>query len=155
MLKRFKTMQKKGLSPVITTILLVLLAIVLAAIIFLWAKGFVKETPLKFDPSLNEDRPIEELCAKVDIQAVIVDNSIVINNLGSVPINKVQIRVYSGGSSNSEEFSVDINSGLSRTITSTLTLTGNKVEIVPILLGKMKSGEAVPYFCLKNIKSTE
>ena len=142
-------MKKKALSPVITTILLVLLAIVLASIILLWARGFVKETPLKFDSSLNEDRPIQELCDKVRLEFALFGNEISINNLGAIPVNKIQVITSAGGSSSSTDYEINVNSGDSKSVTSGVDLTGKKVEIVPILLGKLKTGYA-QYSCLNN-----
>jgi flagellin-like protein len=143
-------MKKKALSPVITTILLVLLAIVLAAIILLWARGFIKETPLKFDSSLNEDRPIQELCDKVRLEFALSGNDLSINNIGAIPVNKIQVIASAGGSSSNDEYEINLNSGDSKSLTSTVDLNGKKVEIVPILLGKLKSGPYSPYTCLNN-----
>ena len=42
-----KGLSKKGLSPIIATVLLILIVVVLAVIIYLWAKGFVKEKNIK------------------------------------------------------------------------------------------------------------
>ncbi len=143
-------MKKKALSPVITTILLVLLAIVLAAIILLWARGFVKETPLKFDSSLSEDRPIQELCDKVRLEFALSGNEISVNNIGAIPVNKMQVITSAGGSSDNTEYEINVNSGDSKSVTSSVNLIGKKVDIVPILLGKLKSGPYSPYSCLNN-----
>ena len=40
--------KKRGLSPVIASVLLILLVLVLASIIFLWARGFIGEQIEKF-----------------------------------------------------------------------------------------------------------
>lgn len=144
-------MEKKGLSPVITTILLVLLAIIISAIIWLWASTYIKETPLKFDVATNEERPIQELCAKVSIQASSSGNDVLLNNLGSIPINKVQLKISDSLSSNVLEYETNLNSGDSKTISSSIDLSGKKIDIVPILLGKMKDGSINPYPCNENI----
>lgn len=143
-------MEKKGLSPVITTVLLVLLAIVLSAIIWLWAKNFITETPLKFDPALNEERPISELCAKVVLQTSVLGDDLIVNNLGSIPVTKLQLKTSDSFSSNNLEYEVNLLSGDSKTITSTVSLLDKKIEVIPILLGKMKDGTVNPYLCGDN-----
>ena len=35
--------EKKGVSPIISTVLLIVIVIILAIIILLWSRGFVKE----------------------------------------------------------------------------------------------------------------
>ena len=42
-----KAIEKRGLSPVIATVLLVGIALVLASIVFLWAKNFIGEAVTK------------------------------------------------------------------------------------------------------------
>jgi flagellin-like protein len=149
-------MKKKALSPVITTILLILLAIVLASIILLWARGWVKETPLKFDSTLNEERPIQEICNKVLLQPIVSDQTVIVNNVGSIPVHKIELIVSYGGSSVRREYEVTLNAGDSVSIVSSIELTSDKkVEIVPVLLGKMKSGELSSYSCLNNVQLVE
>jgi flagellin-like protein len=143
-------MKKKALSPVIATVLLMLLAVVLASVILLWARGFVKETPLKFDSSVNENRPIQELCDKVRLETAISGNDVVINNIGAIPVNKISLLISSSGTSEKKEYEVNVNSGDSNIINSVVPLAGKKVELIPILLGTMKSGELSSYTCLNN-----
>ena len=137
---------KKAISPIITTILLIVLALVLALIILLWARGFMTEQVAKFDA------PIENSCKDVNLQASVSDDSITLSNMGNVPVYKIGIKVSSAGSSGIEYKEVNLVQGGSSTITSTKTLTGNSVELVPVLLGKsQKTGETKEYNCLNNL----
>lgn len=52
-------MNKKGLSPVIATVLLISIALILAIIIFLWARSFLNEKAMKFE------EPVESSCEKL------------------------------------------------------------------------------------------
>jgi flagellin-like protein len=144
--------KKKALSPVITTILLILLAIVLASIVLLWGQGFIKESLVKFDPALNEDRPIEELCDKVNFVGQVQGNSLIMNNLGEIPIHRINIKASSDVSSDSEEIEINLNVGASRTILTSLSLVGKQIEVTPILLGKNKNEEISQYSCSNNAK---
>ncbi|MBM3247764.1 hypothetical protein FJZ17_04480 [Candidatus Pacearchaeota archaeon] len=131
---------KKGLSPIITTILLVLLAVVLAAIIFLWARGFVKEGLVKFG------EPIERACDKIKIEAAINSGSLLITNRADVPIYKFKLVSSSAGSSSAQEIAQAINPGESKTISVT-GASGSK--LIPILLGNSKNNEIQEYECPK------
>ena len=79
---------KRALSPVIATVLLVMLVLVLAAIIFLWAKGFVGEQLQK------RGQPIENICKEVSFNAQFVSSGdfIEITNLGNIPIYQFDIK---------------------------------------------------------------
>ncbi len=127
---------KKALSPIITTILLVLLAIVLASIIYIWAKNFGTEQVAKFDA------PIENACADVRLEAAITaEKSISIINQGSIPVNKVKLLIINNGNSQNEENTINLVAGGAKSITTTASLIGDKVTVtlVPVLLGTAKS----------------
>ena len=79
---------KKALSPVITTILLVMIAIILAIIILMWARGFIKEGVQKFD------NPIEDVRRDVVFNAQVAGSKeISVINSGSVPIYKFGVEI--------------------------------------------------------------
>jgi len=89
---------KKGLSPVIASVLLILLVLVLAIIIFLWARGFVGEQVEKFG------RSIESVCKSVDFDVIVSGSngafySLEIVNRGNIGISGFDFKVYSGGNS--------------------------------------------------------
>jgi len=78
--------KKRGISPVVATVLLISLALVLAMIIFWWARSTIKEQELKFGA------PVGEACKDIKFNADISGENIRINNLGNVPIYGVEIR---------------------------------------------------------------
>ena len=61
---RMRKVNKRGLSPVIATVLLISIALVLAVIIFLWAKSFVGEAVSK-----EKYGRIELACADIIFRA--------------------------------------------------------------------------------------
>ncbi len=151
--------KKRGLSPVIATILLVLIAIIIAVIILLWARGFVKDAIEKSIAGKSER--IENFCKDVSFSAdatlagtITPGNpkssttlSIGITNTGDIPIYGVQITkidkakgskvnagqlILTGGSVRSGESSVgEISSNLE-------FKAEDSVLIVPILIGQVK-----------------
>jgi flagellin-like protein len=130
-------MGKRGVSPVIATVLLVLIAIILATIIFFWAKTFIGEKTLKFDQA------IESSCDDVIFDAAVVidgDNAnITIVNNGNVPIYGVEISKRDLGSetkvgtlqqtiSNGETGDIPVPADLN-------LASGEEIVITPILIG--------------------
>ncbi len=93
-------MKKQGVSPVIATVLLLVITVVLASIIFLWARGFLSESAVK------GDRAVSLSCADAQFKAEIVPDAsecrnvrggksaVDIDNIGNVPIYGVQVFEY-------------------------------------------------------------
>lgn len=138
-------MKKKGLSPVIATVLLISMAVVLAGIIFVWAKSFVGEKVQKFD------EPIENSCANIDFDAEAYLGAqgmeLHLINRGTVPLYGVKIYSESAGSVE-EQKTLDstISSGETATLPLDSSITGNLI-IVPVILGKGSSGKTGTYSC--------
>jgi flagellin-like protein len=90
---RKQFIKKKGLSPVVTTVLLIVLVIVIIGIIFLWFRGMVEEGVTKFGKN------IQLVCDDVNFDASYSsEGSINIVNKGSIPLYRVNLRIGSGGS---------------------------------------------------------
>lgn len=137
-----KLKNKKALSQIITTVLLIVLALVIASLILVWAKGFIKESVLKFD------EPIERSCSQVVLESSLVGNQLLIVNQGSVPVYKLALYISSGPDHDiisPEETNFLI--GSSRAITLDLDESQTLEKLIPILRGKTKSGEIGEYKC--------
>jgi flagellin-like protein len=137
---------KRGISPVITTVLLVLIAIVLAAIIILWARGFIKEKTMKFE------EPIERSCEKIDIEASFSNSVVSIVNKADISIYRIDARVYSEGSAEIIKGTTEnIYPGFSGELEFESALSGDNIEqLIPVLLGKKEKSEQTQEFsCLK------
>jgi flagellin-like protein len=136
--------QKKAISPVITTVLLVLVAIVLAVIILLWARGLIKEKTMKFD------EPIERSCENLNFLVSLSGDQISVVNQGDTPIYRLDARITSEGSSTVLKSStLNLIQGFSGVISYGEAFTQNgKIEIIPVLLGqKEKSKNIEEYPC--------
>jgi flagellin-like protein len=137
---------KKALSPIITTVLLIVMALILAMIIFMWAVGFFREQVSK------ADQPIENICPEVNLQASIVgDKLLSLNNQGDYAIYKITIKVSGAGTSDKEDVQIDLQPAGSKLVDSTLQLSGSNVQIIPILLGtSKKTGAVKEYSCINS-----
>jgi flagellin-like protein len=140
---------KKALSPVIATVLLIMMVLILAIIILLWSKAFIKEQILKFD------KPIENVCNEVSIKTFVnPDNTYGFTNTGNVPIYSVNVKISEKGSSDTilagpdQKGQVDI--GLSTILIGVPPIVDGvttEVRIIPILQGKNKDGAIREYNC--------
>jgi len=141
---------KKGISPVIATILLVAIVIILAIIIFIWARGFVAERAEKFG------RAVELSCADVNFDSGVFAGdaecggfALDIVNRGDIPLYGFEVKDLS------EAGSVIVREILTSTVTvgnsASICLSsdvdvGDEILIVPIILGETDSGK-VAYTC--------
>lgn len=127
-------MKKRGISPVVATVLLISIAVVLAAIIFLWARSFIQEGGEKFG------EPVSAACEDVNIRVGSSAGQITIQNNGNVPLWGIDINKISFGSVESygedltaigvgESATIDLPSGID---------SGDEISVVPILLGDLE-----------------
>jgi flagellin-like protein len=138
--------EKRGLSPVIATILLVSLALVLAVIVYLWAKAFMPEALQK------EGSAIETSCEQVrfNAEAYKADQEISVENTGQIPIYGIEIRKkqFIGEVNQAEPFDSNILSGQSQSIPLPPGIEGgDTLVLIPILVGVNDKGEHKSYPC--------
>ncbi|MAE49843.1 hypothetical protein CMI48_03380 [Candidatus Pacearchaeota archaeon] len=121
---------RKGVSPVIATVLLVLIALALAAIIFLWGKSFITEKVVKFS------EPIEFSCGDIvfDAEAVVSEGKVHVVNRGNVPLYGIEVRKKGFGSVE--------NVGVFDSQSVTVGDTGS-IDVPALKNGKIKSGDTI------------
>lgn len=134
---------KKGLSPVVATMLLIALALLLAVIIFFWAKNFIGEKVQKFDNA------IELACDKVVFDAEIIADAagaeIRIANKGTVALYGIEIqRIDTGSIENIGFIQMPVAEGATE-VKKDVTETADGTEVIfeaeenlkiaPVLLG--------------------
>jgi flagellin-like protein len=146
---------KKGVSPVISTVLLIAIVVILALIIFLWAKGFVKEAILK--EVAGKEKTTTKHCLDIQIEPITESGgNFGFRNTGSVPIYAFELKLTSGGDSNTYRIESGsggmVNPGFLTMIDSTEHNHNDydKIEMSPILLGKSSGGEVKEAKCDKN-----
>ncbi len=127
---------KRGLSPVIASLLMIMLVLFLAAIVFLWARGFISEQIEKFG------KPIEEQCESVKFKIVQVEEYLEIRNNGNVDIWRLDIKMFSGGNSEVKGFDFQINAGEAIRKAVTLEMSDgslpDKIIAYPALIGNVR-----------------
>ena len=136
---------KKAISPIISTVMLIMIVIVIAVIILLWSQGFVKEKILKFD------KAIDNVCLDVSLETYVnQDNTIGLRNKGIVPIQEVKLKVNEGGNEVIYDIGIEegkIGPGLSNVIESHTYSSEKEMKVIPVLLGRTKSGAIKKITC--------
>lgn len=147
---------KKGLSPVIATVLLIVLVFVLFALIFLWMRGLISEQIEK------NEQAIENVCPSVNFEADLVQEGsnyfIEIINRGSVHIHRLEVKlVDEKGDSELHPFGeadvlmVSVGETLKKDIDLNMNNgeTAKEIIVYPILAGTVKGGSInKPYTCM-------
>ena len=134
---------KKGVSPVIATVLLIAMVVVIGLIVFLWFKGTLQESITKFGGT-----NIELICNDVQFDASYSENILSISNTAPVPIYNFQIKVEGDGSHETKNCKNDYDfEGLSQggIFSKPIIFEAGSTEItlIPILIGTSEKGNRV------------
>ncbi len=142
-------MNKKALSPVITTVLLVLIAIILAVIIFAWAVSFRGEQITKF--SGGEEKDIRLSCEGVLFNAELDpgQSSVSIVNTGNVPIYRFDIKTIGTVNSQIIKATGKVDPGQATSLPVSVS-SGDELNIIPVLLGTDKTGAEKEASCISS-----
>jgi len=136
--------KRKGLSPIIATVLLIAMVIVIALIVFLWLRGLRGEAITKFGGT-----NIELICNDVRFEADYNYPLLNIINDGNVPIFKMNMKVIKEGSYETiplEEFNGLNQGGIFTGDVSEEANDAEKIILIPILLGDSEKGKKA-YVC--------
>jgi len=144
---------RKGLSPVITTVLLIALVIVIISIIFLWFRGMVEEGVTKFGKN------IKLVCDDVEFETSYSSGTLNIVNTGNIPIFSINLKMSQGGNYQTKEIT-EFNAGSGWSITglnqggtfsaanigSEFVSGTDKIIVLPVLIGTSSKGKKT-YIC--------
>ena len=143
--------KKRGISPVIATVLLVAMVVVIGLIIFLWFRGITEEAVTKFGGT-----NIELVCEDVEFLSDYSAAGILsISNIGNVPIFGMKARISEQGgyeTLNIGDLSVgwpDIGLRQGGTFSGNLMeefAGADQVLLIPVLMGTSAQGEQT-YVC--------
>ena len=139
-------MKKRGISPVIATVLLITIVLVIGLIVFMWFRGLTQEANTKFD-----GENIELACDDILFEAEYDDSvgEISILNLGNIPIYEIEIKIVKTAgyeTKNLKDISdwpeIGLNPGetfpgeeYSGDISSVITSEVSEIILIPVLLG--------------------
>ena len=143
-------LNKSGVSPMISTVLFIMIVIIIAIIILLWSRGFIKESILK--EIGGESKRVEQFCPEIGMTPILNnDGSFGFTNNGNVPIYALNLKLSSGGDSEVIDIRPGdgglVNPGFAILIDSYSYDNYDEVEIIPVLLGKTKTGAIKEKIC--------
>jgi uncharacterized ion transporter superfamily protein YfcC len=143
--------KKKGLSPVIATVLLVFLVLIVIAIIILAARGFFQEQLEKNGDSVeNQCRNVK---LRVDIASrLATEIELEIRNDGEIGVYGIEVKEIKGGSEKPHFNLLNIGAGESmKTLVNLEIRDLEKIVIYPVLLGGVVGGDENKEFtCVEN-----
>jgi flagellin-like protein len=132
--------KKRGLSPVIATVLLLAMVVVIGLIVFLWFRGMTQETVTKFG-----GQNIEMICDQVEFDASYSNGALYLSNIGNVPIFDIKMKVFKEGSYETQELTDfdGLNQGASFVSGDVSSEIGSasKIILTPVLIGNSEKGE--------------
>ncbi|MEK6830826.1 MAG: archaellin/type IV pilin N-terminal domain-containing protein [Nanoarchaeota archaeon] len=147
-------LNKNAVSPIISTVLLIMIVIVLAFIILLWSRGFIKEAITK--EVAGKESSVNKLCQEIQIRPVInEDDTFGFENTGNIPIYAYNIKLSAGGSSEtikiSKEEGGSVNPGFTAIVDrdkiggrgySNFQGEDEGIKIIPVLLGRLQNSNS-------------
>lgn len=151
-MKKENKKEMKGLSPVIATVLLIVIVVAIALIVFLWVRGMTQEAITKFG-----NQNIQLVCNQVSFQASYTPaTGLYISNPGSVPIFGIDVKAVGDGShktldlrDNTNWPAVGLNQGgvfSDSAFSSELDAGVTEIVLIPVLIGESDSGRKT-YVC--------
>ena len=137
---------RKGLSPLIATVILIAISIAIFAIIFGWLRGMVSEQVAKFGT------PIDTECEKLVFSAKVLGSTIYIDNQGNIPISGINLKMRINGKTVTKSVLKTLDGVISPGETDTIAVdeiaSSQKNTITPIIEGKtVKSNKLQRYLC--------
>jgi len=144
MVKKFR--KKQGLSPIVTTVLLIALTIAITAVVFLWFRGMVEEGVTKFGKN------IKLVCDDVEFDASYSSGTLNIVNNGNVPIFRVNVKTSQDGAYQTKDIkdftagSTWPDTGLAQGGTFSGSIgseigSANGISVLPVLIGASSKGK--------------
>lgn len=144
--------QKRGLSPVIATVLLVGLVVVSGLIIFTWFRGLTQEAVTKFDQN------IQLVCSDVSFEAgySATQNKLAISNIGNIPIWGFKVKLSGASGFETTDISEYANwpeGGLNQGGAVEVNLINGvpagttDMILVPVLIGTSQKGAQASFTC--------
>ena len=148
--------KKKGLSPIIATVMLIALVMFLAVLIFIYFHGFLQEQVEKFGS------PVENVCEDIlfDVRLIEAGNAYLVEmvNSGNVPITYFNVKQFYGGDSKLTAFSVSLDSGESASnylpVFEKDEQSPDKLILYPVVVGEVRGKQKnKPFTCIDQGKT--
>lgn len=153
-------MSKKGISPLIATVLIIGFTVALAAVVMTWGGGFIRETTESTETTTSQAlkcvTDLDFQIKNVSCSATGGSKAVIIDNKGAVDIKSLMFRVHAENGTVTNN-AVAGASGLNKYNVNTFTVnsilgTTTKVEAIATLAGE---GGQADFVCEESIESFE
>ena len=142
--KRLCFLNKKGVSPLIATILLILFVVFVASIVIFWGRTFVKERADK--EGVLAEKKLK--CESIEFNVKSYDKAkkeIIVENIGADSIDGFVMRVVSGGEGADQVIQRIDSLKTASLVSQKLSLgTNAKVDLIPALRPEGINAPLVP-----------
>jgi len=136
---------KRGVSPLVATVLLIMMTIAMFLVIFTFSKSFIKEQVEKLGG------PVETACQELSFDALKTgDNTITLTNKGNMVIYAFNVKAERAGTSKLSYLKTSSGKlGIGEVDTLDISgISGDIITVIPVLLGKgVKTGTGKLYVC--------
>lgn len=142
-----KRYSKKGISPVIATVLLIAMVVVIALIVFLWFRGLTGEAITKFG-----GKNVKLVCGDVSFDASYLGGILSLSNTGNVPIFGIKAKISNQGSHETTDLrdiqglnwpKIGLPQGGVFSGDASVVGSPDDLVLVPVLRGKAEKGEKI------------
>jgi flagellin-like protein len=134
-------MNKKGISPIVATVLLIFIVVIIGIMVWFWVNNYIDENQEKRDFELNQECTQN---TEIQINTVtctqISDNykiDVSVKNQGTSQIKKIFFNLISSTDSASHEIARGISAGTSGTFTFEIPIADvtspNQLETIPVV----------------------
>lgn len=152
-----KMVGKKGVSPVIATVMLIGMVVIIGLIIFFWLRGITQEQVTKFDKNA------ELVCGEIQYEANYNSGTLSILNTGNIPLYQMHVKLSKDGGY--ETFYLDdfgdwpsegLNQGAGFSDDLAQDFAGaNSITLTPVILGSAEGGKQKSFSCDETLHGKE
>ncbi len=140
---------KKAISPVVATTLLIAIVVIIGLIIFLWMRNVIGDYGEKFGKN------IELVCDEVLLGASYSSGVLYVTNDGDIPVFKLNLKIESGGGGyETKELNEIVSDWPEKGLKQGGVYSGNinvgnpdKLTLMPVLIGISDKGDKTTYAC--------
>jgi len=147
-----KKMDRKAVSPLIATLILIVIVVSASSTIYIWSRSFIAEQLEKFGS------PAELTCEEIDFVTQLeiaggTSYELFVNNQANVDIPKLNLNFNREGKSIIKTFSANIKKGSTGNVSFDLRTVGissfESIDVTPVLLAIGESSKTSKLFPCK------
>jgi flagellin-like protein len=142
---------KRGISPVIATVLLIGIVVVIGLIVFMWFRGISEEAITKF-----ENKNVRLVCDDISLETGYSFGNLYVSNSGNVPVYQLKIKTEGVNSNVATINHRDYDwprQGLLQGLRTNINISEiidtktNRLSLIPVLIGSTEDNVKKTHVC--------